>query len=183
MRCLAPILAILVAASAVAAPTRVMVIGDSMSEEYANELPFSAPDSNPIEANTSNWVESLDDLRNADLDFGSDGERFDLRGLGFEFNWGWPGATADFWADVLGSSFLDDPQYLPSKSALLGDLDRVDVAILFVGGNDMSGDYREFSQDAPTPGFKDGFLADIAFIIDTLRGTILASSNNFILRP
>ncbi len=45
-----------------AAPVRVLVIGDSMSEEYAHELPFSAPDSNPDNPNTVNWVEILDEV-------------------------------------------------------------------------------------------------------------------------
>ncbi len=30
-----------------AAPQNILVLGDSLSEEYAFELPFSAPDSNP----------------------------------------------------------------------------------------------------------------------------------------
>ena len=38
---------------------KIMVIGDSQSEEYRFEVPFSAPESNPIESNTRNWVELL----------------------------------------------------------------------------------------------------------------------------
>ena len=38
-----------------AAPLRVLAIGDSMTEEYAFELPFSAPDSNPTNANIDNF--------------------------------------------------------------------------------------------------------------------------------
>jgi lysophospholipase L1-like esterase len=170
MRLLAPVLAATALATAAATPTRVMVIGDSMSEEYAHELPFSAPDSNPLNPNTRNWIESLDALRSADLDFGTDGAYPDLRGLGFKYNWGVPGATAEFWAEVLGSSLLDDPQYLTSKFSLLNRLDDIDVVVLFVGGNDVSSDYGNLYNNAPSPGEKDAYLAHVRFIIETLRG-------------
>ena len=153
-----------------AVPVRVLVIGDSMSEEYANEIPFSAPDSNPSNPNTENWVEILDDRRATHLDFGSDGVYPDLRALGFKYNWGFPGATSDFWVDVLNSSFWDHPEYLTSKIALLDQVDNsIDVVVLFVGGNDVSSDYGNLYNNSPSPGLISDFLTHIAFIIDTLR--------------
>lgn len=58
-----------------AAPLKVLSIGDSLTEEYRFETPFSAPESAPgvpgLEANTKNWVEIVSARRGEWLSFGS----------------------------------------------------------------------------------------------------------------
>ena len=41
----------------------ILTIGDSMTEEYAFEVTFSAPESAPLTANTRNWLEILNQRR------------------------------------------------------------------------------------------------------------------------
>jgi hypothetical protein len=81
---------IAMAAHTAAAPLRVLVIGDSLTEEYAFEVPFSAPDSNPAAANARNWPELLSAHRAADLTFDSYNSAYfsypDLRNGGYKTN-------------------------------------------------------------------------------------------------
>jgi hypothetical protein len=73
-----------------AAPLRVLAIGDSLTEEYAFELPFSAPDSNPFSANTENWPKILDGHRAVGFTMGSYQSSLlsypDLRNGGYKYN-------------------------------------------------------------------------------------------------
>lgn len=124
-----------------AAPFRLLVIGDSLSEEYRFEVPFSAPDSNPAVANTKNWVELLHARRAAEFTMGgyepSFGNYADYRNAGYEYNYGVPGFKAERWHKLLydpGFSFGD----LNTRSELRGDLSAVDCVLIFVGGNDLS---------------------------------------------
>ena len=58
------------------AQTKVLVIGDSLSAEYEYSTPFSAPDSDELDANTLNWIEILDQERDTEIDFGSAAARW-----------------------------------------------------------------------------------------------------------
>ena len=89
------LLALLLVGTAIALPKKVLVVGDSMSEEYRFEIPFSAPASDPTDSNTKNWVELLAEFRSDEITFGAyENNAFsypDLRNAGYEFNWGVPG--------------------------------------------------------------------------------------------
>lgn len=124
-----------------AAPFRLLVIGDSLSEEYRFEIPFSAPDSNPGVANMKNWVELLNTRRSANFTMGgyepSLGNYTDYRDAGYEYNFGVPGFKAERW-----NKLLYNPDYNPldllTRYELDGDLDAVDAVLIFIGGNDLS---------------------------------------------
>ena len=47
------LLALLLVGTAIALPKKVLVVGDSMSEEYRVEIPFSAPASDLTDSNTA----------------------------------------------------------------------------------------------------------------------------------
>lgn len=134
-------LALISALPLAAAPFRLLAIGDSLSEEYRFEAPFSAPDSDIFVANTMNWVELINTLRPADFTMGnyepSLGNYLDFRNAGYELNYGIPGYKAEAWVEL-----LDDPEFLsleyPTRFELTRDLDSVDAVIIFVGGNDLS---------------------------------------------
>lgn len=151
-----------------AAPLRVLAIGDSMTEEYAYELPFSAPDSDPTRANTKNWPKILSDQRggppedeSAWLTLGTYragvASWTDLRDGGYEYNYGVPGFTTTDWVEVCQSTWLDtfsgdlitSLRYL-TKVALIGNLAEVDAVIIFLGGNDLKSNYTGIFDD-PTP--------------------------------
>src|SRR5688572_22219384 len=80
-----------------AAPLRVLAIGDSLTEEYAFELTFSAPASNPTNANARNWPELFRIFRGTEVSLGpyesTLGSYLDLRNAGHEWNFGIPGTT------------------------------------------------------------------------------------------
>ena len=118
------------------AALKVMAIGDSMTREYAIQLPFSAPDSDPIEANTMNWVEILAARRSVDIDFG------DYKDLGHEYNFGISGYDTDLWMEIIHAGLLD-PEIL-IRYEMRKQYDEVDVIVItnyygrrFRGGNDF----------------------------------------------
>ncbi|MEP3214520.1 MAG: SGNH/GDSL hydrolase family protein, partial [Luteolibacter sp.] len=125
---------------AYSAPFKLLAIGDSQTEEYRFETPFSAPDSDPFVANTKNWVELLEQHRPLDFSMGnyepSLGNYADYRNAGYEYNYGVPGFKAEKWVDVLfnpGTFFEYNTRY-----ELRGDLSAVDAVLIFIGGNDLS---------------------------------------------
>ena len=129
------------ASPARAAPFRLLAIGDSLTEEYRFEIPFSAPDSNPTNANVRNWVELLIANRPTAFSMGgyepSAGNYLDYRNAGYEYNYGVPGFKAERW-----NKLLYDPGFNPvdlnTRFELSGDLSAVNAVLVFIGGNDLS---------------------------------------------
>ncbi len=141
----------LVASPLHAAPFRLLAIGDSLTEEYRYEIPFSAPDSNPSVANAKNWVELLHARRPSAFTMGSStaslGSYFDYRNAGYEYNYGVPGFKAARWDELLLSTpfdFLD----INTKVELTGDLSAVNAVLIFLGGNDLSLTNSDAQHDA-----------------------------------
>lgn len=134
-------LTLLYALPLAAAPFRLLAIGDSLTEEYASEFPFSAPASAPSNPNTKNWVELLNTMRTANFTMGNRAAPFggyaDLRQGGYEYNYGIPGYKAQDWVDLLYNPGTNTSK-LATRAALNGDLGAVDAVIIFVGGNDLS---------------------------------------------
>jgi len=136
-----------------AAPLRVLAIGDSMTEEYAFELPFSAPDSNPTNANIDNWPDILTNHRAAWLTLGSYRTALlswlDLRDGGYEYNYGLmsfvPSVTAQNFAALVVEESSNLSTWLPVPSA------RITVAENGAWQVAPSGASREFYRVAVTP--------------------------------
>ncbi len=157
-----------------AAPQTVLVLGDSLSEEYAFELPFSAPNSAPTEANIANWVEILAATRADEISFGPyEGHLAyyaDYRNGGHAFNWAVPGFRTTDLVELLAPPLLPrtpeqllDAISLPRlKSHLQND---VAWAVVFCAGNDLSSLYTELATGAAT-------AADLAAIRDNLAATV-----------
>lgn len=128
------------ATGAYAAPLRLLVIGDSLSEEYRFEAPFSAPDSNPLQANTRNWVEILAARRPSFFSLGgyqaSLGSYADLRNAGYEYNYSIPGYKASAWVELLNNPGLNLPRIL-TRLELNGDLGSVNAVLIVAGANDL----------------------------------------------
>lgn len=163
-----------------AAPLRLLVIGDSLSEEYAFELPFSAPDSNPLVANTRNWPEILATYRAAEVSLGSYNSGLlsypDLRNGGYKYNYGVPSFKTGDWVAVIQSTFLDtlspDPVVAlryPTRTALLRHLEEVEVVVIFLGGNDLKGNYTGIFYDPQPPALLTQAVTNLAAIHDFIR--------------
>ncbi len=166
--------------SLVAAPLKVLAIGDSLTEEYAFELPFSAPDSDPLDVNTKNWPEILSGHRAATFTAGPYNSTLfsyrDLRNGGYQFNYGVPGFRTWDWIAVCQSTILDlisgdlvTSLRYPTKQALLGHLDDVDAVVIFLGGNDVEAVYGEIFNDAQPPALLAQTVSNLAFIHDYVR--------------
>jgi lysophospholipase L1-like esterase len=124
-----------------AAPFRLLAIGDSLTEEYRFEAPFSAPDSDPFVANVKNWVELLHDHRPLDFSMGeyqsSLGSYLDYRNAGYEYNYGVPSLKAERWDEILNDISFNIFD-INTRLELKGDLASVDAVLIFLGGNDLS---------------------------------------------
>lgn len=173
-------LAALACSPLLAAPLKVLAIGDSMTEEYAFELTFSAPDSNPGNPNTDNWPDILTNFRGAALTLGSYrsgvASWVDLRDGGYEYNYGVPGFTTSDWIAVSQSTFSDifssDPivalRY-PTKVNLINNLAEVNAVIVFLGGNDLKSNYTGIYSDPQPPALLAQAVANLATIHDFVR--------------
>lgn len=156
-----------------AAPLKILVIGDSQSEEYRFEIPFSAPASVPFDANMMNWIEILSAHREDEVTFGKYRPNLasypDVRNGGYEFNWSIPGALTETWVDVLNSSIFENPGFVTSKITLLDQLDEVDAVVIFLGGNDMNNVYNDLTKNNPPPGWPESVIAQINEIVAKIR--------------
>ncbi|BCU78318.1 hypothetical protein llg_30330 [Luteolibacter sp. LG18] len=136
-------------------PLRILSIGDSLTEEYAFELTFSAPDSNQTNANVRNWPELLRIYRPTEASLGpyepTGFSYADLRNAGHEWNFGIPGMTIRNWVILLGT---DDPfnppsgealgyGYYATRSALIDQLPSAEVVVIVLGSNDLKQDYND----------------------------------------
>lgn len=155
---------------------KVMTIGDSLTEEYHFETPFSAPDSDPFNANTVNWVEILTDRRGADIGFGGyEGVQFaypDHRRSGYEYNWGIPGFDTVMWMDIIHAGFFD-PEFI-SRARMWDHYGEVDVVVVMLGGNDVRSRYGDLYDampgDATAVDFINTVVGNLEDIIDEIRG-------------
>jgi len=161
-----------------AAPLRILAIGDSMTEEYAYELTFSAPDSQETNANVRNWPELLRIFRPTEATLGpfesTGGSYLDLRNAGHEWNFGIPGMTLFFWRNLLyGTPSNDDDEkvvalgYGPTRSALENQLSVAQVVVILLGANDLKKEYNDLFNNTEDP----NFLSDL---VDTYLNQIYA---------
>ena len=161
-----------------ALPQNILVLGDSLSEEYAFELPFSAPDSAPLAANIRNWVEMLASTRANEVSFGSYSGHLaaygDYRNGGHSFNWAVPGFRATDLAELIAppalprtpEQLLDSVSCTRLKSQLKNDVGWV---VVFCSGNDLSSLYSELCTGAAPPAQLDAIRDNLAATIDFIR--------------
>lgn len=173
-------LAVIICLPLHAEPLRVLAIGDSLTEEYAFELPFSAPDSDPLDANTNNWPEILSAHRSAWFTLGSYNSApfyyLDLRDGGYKYNYGVPSFRTWDWVAVCQSTILDTFSgdlitrlRYPTRLSLNDNLDEVDVVIIFLGGNDLKSNYTGIFFDPEPPALLANAVSNIAYIHDYVR--------------
>jgi len=168
-------------ATADAAPLRILAIGDSLSEEYAFELTFSAPESDPTNANVRNWPELLRIYRSTEASLGPyEPTAFsytDLRDAGHEWNFGIPGMTLKNWVFLLGTddpfkSWGDEPLgagYYVTRSALIDQLPSAEVVVILLGSNDLKQDYDNIFNNTEPANFYTNITARIASIRNWVR--------------
>jgi lysophospholipase L1-like esterase len=164
-----------------AAPLRILAIGDSMTEEYAFELPFSAPASDPTNANTRNWPELLRIFRPADATLGPyEATAFgygDLRNAGHEWNFGIPGMTTRNWFLLINSDNPFDPPageplglaYYDTRRKLIEELPLAQAVVILIGANDLKQDYDDLFNGTESANFLGGIRNRIAALHDWVR--------------
>ncbi len=162
-----------------AAPLKILAIGDSLTEEYAFELPFSAPASNPVSANTMNWPEMIRLRRGDEATLGSWRSGFfsypDLRNGGHEWNFAIPSATSEHWVNLLTYNPFDPPDddlaagYPSTLWALLEEIGEAEVVVIFLGGNDLKRNYSELYHGTEPVDFQSALVGRLASIHDWVR--------------
>jgi lysophospholipase L1-like esterase len=174
-------LCLALATPAAAAPLRVLAIGDSMTEEYAFELPFSAPESNPTNANTRSWPELLRIFRPTEATLGPyESTAFaygDLRNAGHEWNFGIPGMTTRNWFILINTDDPFDPpsgeplgfSYYDTRRKLIDELLVAEAVVILLGANDLKQEYNDLFNNTEATTFLDGVRNRIAAIHDWVR--------------
>lgn len=170
----------LLAVVARAAPLRILAIGDSMSEEYAFEVPFSAPDSNPTNANVRNWPELLRIHRATEATLGtyesSAAGYSDLRNAGHRLNFGVPGFTTSNWITLLNTTsrfpIPNEPLgvfYYDTRNALQDELPLAEVVVILLGANDLKQDYNDIFNGTEAAGYYNGIVNRLSAIHQFVR--------------
>lgn len=155
---------------------KVLTLGDSLTEEYKYELVFSAPATGQPDDHARNWLELLADARATEVTFGNFdgglGSYEDLRNAGYQYNFGAPSLTAEAWVEVTQTtSFSLDAEELlfyRTRNAVLDQLNQVDLAVIFLGGNDLESQYTEVYWGTETA----NFFTDIKSNLETLHAFI-----------
>jgi lysophospholipase L1-like esterase len=151
------------------AAEKVVVIGDSLSKEYAIEFPALNP-GNPSAWGERNWLELLAENRSELVDFGAESLWPDSRLFGHEFNFAFPGSTTSEWVEILTSPLITNPEFLASRLnlnlALTDDADRV---VIFLGANDMKNNYGTYAGGADPVEFIDTVVSNLGALVDHVR--------------
>ncbi|HEY1120955.1 MAG TPA: SGNH/GDSL hydrolase family protein [Haloferula sp.] len=167
--------------AAQAAPLRILSIGDSMTEEYAYELTFSAPDSNKSNANVRSWPEILRLFRPTEATLGpfeaTGGSYVDLRNAGHEWNFGIPGMATRNWVLLLASDNPVNPPsgeplgvfYYKTRAKLIDELDVAEVVVILLGANDLKQDYNDIFNNTESANFFQGIRNRLAAIHKFVR--------------
>ncbi|WP_193211630.1 SGNH/GDSL hydrolase family protein [Luteolibacter marinus] len=164
-----------------ATPLRVLAIGDSMTEEYAFELTFSAPASDTDNANTRSWPELFRIFRPTEVSLGpyeSTAPAYgDLRIAGHEWNFGIPGMTTDNWFNLINTDDPFDPPsgeplgyaYYETRSALIDQLSVAEAVVILLGANDLKQDYNDLFNDTEADNFFNRILNRLAAVRTFVR--------------
>ncbi len=152
-------------------PLRILAIGDSMTEEYAFEITFSAPDSQPTNANTRNWTELFRLFRATDVTLGTwestGGSYLDLRNAGHRLNFGIPGFTTGNWVNLLAGNPGSDPLgplYSITKEKLEDEVLFTQAIVILIGANDLKQDYNDLFNGTEPANFFDNLLNRLNYI-------------------
>ena len=164
-----------------AAALRVAVIGDSLSAEY-DDLPNIPGVDDPTAYaavtvpgwESRCWVEVLGIVRADFLDFGP--QRWtlpgwnDLRFTGYKYNFAIPGFTAAQFDDIVTSSFLSNPQYLPYRLTIANTLSSdIDACVVWIGGNELRANYGFLCNGGDPTTLIQNLTQDIGGIVDFVR--------------
>lgn len=171
---------ILLTCSLPAAPLRILTIGDSLTEEYAFEFPFTSPATGQPANHARNWPELLSAARPAEVTFGSYspnlGAYSDFRDGGYRLNFGVPGYTTENWLRVIRTESynpftdpIEELGYWRTRNALVDNLPLADVVVVFLGGNDLKGDYNDLYNDTELPWFLATIQLNLEAIHDFVR--------------
>jgi lysophospholipase L1-like esterase len=157
-------------------PLKVLAIGDSMTEEYAYEVTFSAPDSSPNNANVRSWPELLRIFRPTEVTLGpfepQGGSYLDLRNAGHEYNFGIPGTNVLNWINLLGDTGESDPLgplYPATKDALQEQIFFTPVVVIALGSNDLKQEYNDLFNDTEPATFFNQLRTRLGAIHDWVR--------------
>lgn len=143
-----------------------MIVGDSLSKEYAVEGILLWDNAQARKAR--NWMEMLLALRSSHFSFGSNGTYIDARGTGHAYNWSVPGYTTADWEDLLvANSLFQQYQRSIINNQLQNSVDRV---VIFLGGNDVNQVYQTYYNGADPTSFIDSVVSRFQYIVDEVKG-------------
>ncbi len=182
-----------------AQPLRLAVLGDSLSAEYDSLTGIAGVD-DPTEYaavtvpgwESMSWVEVLGRVRTNEVDLGayrgtlpgwSDlAHPGDLRFTGYEFNFAIPGFEASQFEQIVNSSFLSDPHFLPCKLQIAAVLqNQANAAVVWLGGNEFRANYGYlYDGGDPWPlvnALSNDLAAVLDFVLDEKPGIQLVVAN------
>ena len=147
------------------AALRVLTIGDSLSEEYKfMEVAFSI--------NSKNWVELMAAGRANEVTFGTYKSNYfgygDWRNAGYRLNYGIPGDTTSDWVRIIGTTGRIGTD-AKTRYNLETDLGLCDVAVIFLGGNDLKDRYDEIFNNTEPAGYLEAIVSNLERIHDWVR--------------
>ncbi|HUF62894.1 MAG TPA: SGNH/GDSL hydrolase family protein [Verrucomicrobiales bacterium] len=159
----------------------VLIVGDSLSREYAIEFPALFPN-RPEAWGARNWAELLQEHRPERFDMGSEAQWFgafagflglfggaldwlDADMAWHAYNWAIPGAESSDWHDILDEDFY----FLLRAPMDLQIQDTAERAVVFLGGNDLKNHYGDFYDGREPGGFATRRAGNVKDTVEYLR--------------
>jgi len=150
-----------------------LIVGDSLSKEYAVEGPvlwsqIVSPFYLLQAYKARNWMEILLSLRGAEFSFGTNGSWTDSRApTGHAYNYAVPGAMTTEWQSALSGGTLLSQFVLSSfDNNLKNQANRV---VILLGGNDLNNNYTTYYNGADPTSFIASLLSNYASIVSHIQ--------------
>ncbi|MGC4015852.1 MAG: SGNH/GDSL hydrolase family protein [Luteolibacter sp.] len=162
-------LSVLLLASApvqqVHAAVKIFAIGDSLTEEYTDEATLAS-----IGTNIHNWTELIRSNRSTEANLGTYNANnyLDWRTKGASANFAFPGFTTSSWLGIINTTATTGYDGR-TKTAMVSELTTSNVAVIFLGANDLSGVYSSVFNNTESPTALSDIVSRIATIHDWVR--------------
>jgi len=147
------------------AAVKILAIGDSLTEEYTDEATIAG-----IGPNIHNWTELIRSYRATEANLGTykAGNYFDWRTKGAAANFAFPGFTTSDWIGILNTTTTTDYDG-KTKAAIISELPTSNVAVIFLGANDLSDVYASVFNNTESATALSDIVNRIATIHDWIR--------------
>ncbi|BCU78317.1 GDSL-type esterase/lipase family protein [Luteolibacter sp. LG18] len=156
---------LLLVTAPVQAAVKIFAIGDSLTEEYTDEATIAG-----IGTNIHNWTELIRTYRSTQANLGTfkTSSYLDWRTKGASANFAFPGFTTTDWLRIINTTSTTSYDG-KTRKAMLTELATSNVAVIFLGANDLSDVYGSVFNNTESATALSDIVTRLATIHDFIR--------------